>query len=252
MLELEATGTVTVLRLARGKGNALNRELLQALIEQLDELERGACRALVLTASGSVFCAGVDLPAVLAGGESYLREFLPLLVRFFEKLARFSKPAVAAVNGHAIAGGGIMTLACDQRLMARGPGRFGLTEVKVGVAFPTWALEIARFATPPQHFPTLVGTGRTWTAEEALSRGLLDELVEPPRLLDRACEVAEELAAIPPATFAMTKRQIRQPMFEAVARHAAEDDRSATNLWCSAEVRQAMADFVARNIKRSG
>ena len=103
---------------------------------------------------------------------------------------RFPKPLVAAVNGHAIAGGAIMMLACDQRLLARGPARIGLTEVLVGVQFPAWALEIARFATPPEHFQTLICTGRTYEPEAALARGLVDELVEPERLLDRAMEVA--------------------------------------------------------------
>lgn len=252
MLELESRGRTTILRLTRGKGNSLNAEFLRALIDALDELNRSDARAVVITATGSVFCAGVDLPAVLAGGEGYLREFLSVLIDFFRELATFPKPIVAAVNGHAIAGGGIITLACDQRLMARGKGRFGLTEVKVGVAFPTWAIEIARHASPPQHFPTLVGTGRTFSAEEALARGLLDELVDSERLLDRALEVAEELAGISAATFAMTKRQIRQPMLAAVARHEADDTAAAIDLWCSTEVRQAISNFVARNIKRTG
>lgn len=252
MLELETRDTVTILRLVRGKGNALNTEFLRALTAALTEIQRGPARAAIITATGSVFCAGVDLPAALAGGESYLREFLPELVTMFRTLATLTKPVIAAVNGHAIAGGAIITLACDQRLMARGSGRFGLTEVKVGVAFPTWAIEIARHATPPQHFPTLVGTGRTFSADEALARGAIDELVEPERLLDRALEVAAELASIPAATFAMTKRQIRQPMLEKIARHERDDSAAATEIWCSAEVRQAMADFVARNIKKSG
>lgn len=252
MLELETHGRTTVLRLARGKGNALNIEFLRALIDALAELNRSDARAVVITAKGGAFCAGVDLPAVLAGGEAFLREFLPVLVEFFRDLAMLPKPVVAAVNGHAIAGGGIIALACDQRLMAHGKGRFGLTEVKVGVAFPTWAIEIARHATPPQHFPTLVGTGRTFSADEALARGLLDELVEPERLLDRALEVADELAGIPAATFAMTKRQIRQPLLQAVAMHEARDTPAAIDLWCSAEVRQAIDNFVARNIKRTG
>ena len=136
MIELEQRGVVTILRMARGKGNALNLELVEALSDALDRLAGSAARAGILTGQGSVFGAGVDLPVLVEGGAGYVRRFLPLLQRAFEQLATFPKPLVAAVNGHAIAGGAILMLACDQRLLARGTARVGLTEVLVGVEFP--------------------------------------------------------------------------------------------------------------------
>ena len=235
MIEFQDRGVVTILRMARGKVNALNLELVTALIAGLERLEHSATRAGILTGQGSVFGAGVDLPALVEGGPAYVRQFLPLLQRGFERLATFPKPLVAAVNGHAIAGGAILMLACDQRLLARGTARVGLTEVRVGVVFPAWALELARFATPPQHFPTLICTGRTWLPDEAIARGLVDELVEPERLLDRAREVAEEMAAIPPATFTATKLAMRRPMIEAAKSQAALTDAGLLEHWCAPE-----------------
>src|SRR6202041_2558922 len=122
-------------------------------------LERGPAKAVVLTGHGSVFGAGVDLPALVSGGPDYVRRFVPAMVAGFERLVSFSKPLVAAINGHAIAGGTIMLLACDQRILAKGNARIGLTEIRVGVEFPAWALEIARFLTPPEHLATLILTG---------------------------------------------------------------------------------------------
>jgi enoyl-CoA hydratase len=250
MIELEEHGAVMVVRLARGKGNALNVELTAALVDALDRLDRSAARAGILTGQGSVFGAGVDLPALVAGGADYVRQFVPLLQRGFERLATFPKPLVAAVNGHAIAGGALIMLACDQRLLARGTARVGLTEVRVGVVFPAWALEIARFVTPPQHLATLICTGRTWPPEEALARGLVDELVEPERLLDRAREVALELASIPPAAFTATKLALRQPLIEAARRQAALTDAAALEQWCRPETLQQVAAFAEQTIKR--
>ncbi len=250
MIELEERGVVMVVRMARGKGNALNLELCEALVDVLDRLDAGPARAAVLTGQGSVFGAGVDLPALAEGGAEYVRQFLPLLQRLFERLATFPKPVVAAVNGHAIAGGAILLLACDQRLLARGAARVGLTEVRVGVVFPAWALEIARFATPPEHFQTLVLTGRTWQPEEALARGLVDELAEPERLLDRACAVADELAAIPAAAFAATKLAVRQPMIEAARRQSALTDAAVLEHWCAPETLRHVAAFAEQTIKR--
>ena len=217
--------------------------------DALDRLE-GSARAGILTGQGSVFGAGVDLPALVAGGADYVRLFIPLLQRVFERLATFPKPLVAAVNGHAIAGGAIIMLACDQRLLARGTAQLGLTEVRVGVEFPAWALEIARFATPTQHFPTLVCTGRTWPPEEALARGLVDELVEPEPLIDRACAVAEELGSIPPSAYTATKLAVRRPMIEAARRQAALTDEAVLAQWCAPATLRQVAAFAGQTIKR--
>jgi enoyl-CoA hydratase len=251
MIELETRGAVAILRMQRGKGNALNLELLEALQEALDTIDGGAARAAVITGQGNVFGAGVDLPQLVAGGPDYVRKFIPLLGKVFERLATFPKPLVAAVNGHAIAGGAIIMLACDQRLLARGTARVGLTEIQVGVPFPSWALEIARFTTPAEHFQTVACTGRTWNADEALARGLVDEVLEPERLQERAFEVARELGGLLPATFKAIKMAVRRPMFEAVARTSV-GDTAIIDYWCSPQVLEQMAAFAERNIKRKG
>ena len=140
-------------------------------------------------------------------------------------------------------------LACDQRLLARGKARVGLTEVRVGVVFPAWALEMARFTTPPQHFATLICTGRTWPPEEALARGLVDELVEPERLLERACAVAEELAAIPAAAFSANKLAVRRPMIEAAQRQALLTDQALLEHWSSPDTLRQVAAFAQQTIR---
>jgi enoyl-CoA hydratase len=249
MIEIERRGEVAIVRMQRGKGNALNIELAEAFDRTLDALDAPDIRAAVITGQGSVFGAGVDLQELVAGGAAYVQRFLPLLNRVFERLARFPKPLIAAVNGHAIAGGAILMLACDQRIAAKGRARFGLTEILVGVSFPAWALEIARFATPPEHFQTLILTGRTWKPEEALARGLLDELVEPEQLESRAIEVAQELGALSSATFATTKLAVRRPLFEAVAASAAAEAKLVES-WSGPEVLARVTEFVERTISR--
>ncbi len=249
MIEIEQQGAVAIVRVQRGKGNALNFDLLQAFDDCLAKLEASETRSVVVTGEGKVFGAGVDLPELVAGGESYVRKFVPLMSKVFERLARFPKPMIAAVNGHAIAGGGILVLACDQRIMARGSARIGLTEIQVGVPFPAWALEIARFAIPPEHFQTVILTGRTWTADDALARGLVDEVIEPERLMDRAIEVAREMSNLLPDTYATTKLAVRRPLFEAVDRSLA-GEAAIMETWSSPGVLNQMKAFVERTIKR--
>jgi enoyl-CoA hydratase len=252
MIELENHGAVTLLKMVRGRGNALDIEFLGRMDEALQEIERSAARAVVVTGQGSVFGAGVDLPAILAGGPDYVQRFLATMIPSFERFATFPKPLVAAVNGHAIAGGAIIMMAADQRIAARGKGRIGLTEIQVGVTFPAWALEIARFATPARHFQTLVMTGRTYDPEQSLAMGVVDELVEPDKLLDRAIEVAHELGAFLPEAFRVTKLQVRRPMLEAARRESVHDP-AAVEHWCSESVLAELKKFVERNIgKKSG
>jgi enoyl-CoA hydratase len=250
MIELEERGGITILRMAAGKGNALSLAFTQTLDDCVQQLERGPAKAVVLTGHGSVFGAGVDLPALVSGGPEYVRRFVPAMVAGFERLVSFSKPLVAAVNGHALAGGAILMLACDQRILAKGRARVGLTEIRVGVEFPAWALEVARFATPPEHLSTLILTGRTWLPEESLARGLVDELVDPARLIERACEVAAELAAIPAAAYAANKRALRRPLVETARHLTATEGAAIVEKWCAPETLQAVADFAARNIGR--
>jgi enoyl-CoA hydratase len=252
MIDFVEEGPIAIVRLVRGKGNALNLDLVTALADALDRLERSPARAAIITGQGSVFGAGVDLHALVEGGPEYVGKFVPVMMRTFERLATFPKPLVAAVNGHAIAGGAILMLACDQRLLARGTARVGLTEVLVGVIFPAWALEIARFATPPQHFQTLICTGRTWLPDDCLARGLVDELVEPDRLLDRAREVAAELGAIPSAVYSATKLAVRRPMIESAREQASRTDAAALAHWLAPETTRQIAKFAEQAIKRKG
>jgi enoyl-CoA hydratase len=180
---------ILTLRLAHGKASALDVELLDALLHELNSVTDDV-HAVILTGTGSIFSAGVDLFRLTREGADYVRHFLPRLSRSLRALFTFPKPVIAAVNGHAIAGGCVIALACDIRLMAEGPGTIGVPELLVGVPFPTVPLEIVRFAVPRQKLQSLIYTGRTLSAPEALAAGIVDELGAPDALLTRAQELA--------------------------------------------------------------
>ena len=252
MIQREDRGPIAVLRLAHGKASALDTELLEALDRSLRELDDARPDAVVLTGTGSIFSAGVDLLRVLDGGTGYLAGFLPLLARAVRRLFAFPRPVVAAVNGHAIAGGCILACACDLRIMAAGEGRIGVPELRVGVPFPVAPLEVLRFAVPPQHLQKLAYTGRTYGAAEALEWGLVDEVVAPDRLLERALEAAGQLAAIPGASFELTKAQLRRPTLERIdALHDELEPRVAAQ-WASPGVQEHLRDYVDRTLRKQG
>jgi enoyl-CoA hydratase len=252
MIQREDRGPIAVLRLAHGKASALDTELLEALDRCLRELDEARPEAVVLTGTGSIFSAGVDLLRVLDGGTGYLAGFLPLLARAVRRLFAFPRPVVAAVNGHAIAGGCILACACDWKVMAAGEGRIGVPELRVGVPFPVAPLEVLRFTVPPQHLQKLAYTGRTYGAAEALEWGLVDEVVPPDRLLERALEAAGQLAAIPGASFELTKAQLRRPSLERIdALHDELEPRVAAQ-WASPGVQEHLRDYVDRTLRKQG
>ncbi len=236
MITREDSGSIAVIRMAHGKVSALDAAFCDALVKEIETVAAGSARALVITGTGSAFSAGVDLFQVLEGGADYLGRFLPAMEAFFLALLTFPKPAVAAVNGHAIAGGCIIAAACDHRIMAEGTARIGVPELAVGVPFPTLPFEIVGARVHPTAFRQLVYSGRSVEPHEALALGLIDEIAEPDALATRARDVADQLSQIPATTFALTKRTFNASLLDRVfapsRSHApAEAQASAAKSW---------------------
>lgn len=251
MIEVKMMGDVAVLELAHGKVNALDIEFCEALAARFTLLRKLEAKAVVLTGQGKAFSAGVDLKRLSDEGEPYVRKFLPALHKLYEAVFFHPKPVVAAINGHAIAGGAVLACCADRRLMARGSGRIGVTELLVGVPFPALAFEIVRFGVPPRYLPEFTLGAATYESEVALERGWIDELAEPSELLTAAIAAAKGLAALSPAAFAQTKLQIRQTVSERLAATGAATDRAVTEIWAAPATLGYIRAYVARTLKKA-
>lgn len=248
MIDLDVTDGIACMRLAHGKANAFDVDLLDLLTEALERLAADpATRALVITGNGRLFSAGVDLFQVTRGGEDYVRRFLPVLTTALERLFLFPRPVVAAIDGHAIAGGLIVAMAADRVLMADGAGTVGLTELRVGVPFPGIALEIVRHRLGAVSTAALVFEARNVDARAARDRGLVDALLDADALLAGADSAARELAALPADAFALTKRQLRR---ETLERARTSDDAAVLEVWASAAGRARIEAFLAHTVAR--
>jgi enoyl-CoA hydratase len=250
MLYREDRNGLAIVRVENGKVNALDLELLVEFRECLANLRQDQIRGLVLTGAGSSFSAGVDLFRVLHGGTDYIARFLPALLAAFRDLFQFPHPVVAAVNGHAIAGGCVLVGACDYRIMAEGTGRIGVTELLVGVPFPALQLEIIRACVASQHFQSIVYSGRTYAPAEALAVGLIDQTVAPDSLLAQAVEAAERLAQISPRPFGLAKSQIGREALDRADRYAAENDAAVAAIWAAPETHQFIDSYLRRTIRQ--
>jgi enoyl-CoA hydratase len=246
MIEVSDHQGVEILRLRHGRANALDVELCREVLKFFEKAGRGSARSVVLTAEGGIFCAGVNLLRILDGGARYVREFLPVLHDFYEAVFSFPHPLVVAINGHALAGGCILACTADHRVMARESGWIGVPELTVGVPFPPGPLEIMRFVLPSQHLSRVMIGGAAYDAEESRTFGLVDEVASPEELMDRAVAAARRLAAIDPATFSLTKSQLRAPALERMRAGQEEIQQMVEEIWTTPEAMQRIRSHVDR------
>ncbi|MCC7346690.1 MAG: enoyl-CoA hydratase/isomerase family protein [Variibacter sp.] len=250
MIEHSEQDGIRVLRLAHGKASALDLELVEALRAALERAGKDAVRAVVLTGSAHIFCAGVDLKRVAEGGADYVRRYLPAFRELMFALLTFPRPLVVAANGHAIAGGAVLVAAGDYRLMAAGGGRFGYTELLVGVPFPPAALEIIRLGTPSAQRQAMLYTAATFPPQEALARGCVDEVVAPDRLMQRALAVAQQIGRIAPAAFAETKRHLRAQAVRAAQESEAAFGDEVLAQWCAEETHGRIRAYLDSAVRK--
>ncbi len=218
---------IRMLTLNRPPANAISRELVDGLSQACRAArEDQSVRAVIVTGAGKFFSAGIDLKEA-ASGESRLGRFVGSEDDGVFALWTMPKPTVAMVNGHAIAGGVIIALACDFRIAAQHGPRFGLNEVAIGLPFPIGAFEIARLALSNRQLRYAMLGAELCDPARALELGLIDELV-PPELLETRCvETAGRLGKSGQRAYAHSKRAIQRA---AVARTLAQTSDEAREI----------------------
>ena len=235
-MTLETIDGVSIVRFDHPPVNALDLDLLDDIIVTM----RGLTGPAVITGAGRCFSAGVDLHAIVDGGAEYTDRFMTSLSAAFLAVFDHPAPVVAAVNGHAIAGGCVFAMAADVRLMSA--GTIGLTELAVGAMFPMSAMEICRHAMGPSVTQAMLGAG-TVEASTAAALGWVDEVVTEDELLPRATALARELAGYAPDTYAMTKQQLHRPARTAIEA-GAETDEVVRASWMSWQTHERIAGYL--------
>lgn len=223
--DVQVDGDVTIVRMERPPVNAIDPELAAEGIELLDQMRAESSGAVVLTGSGPSFCAGLDLkvaPTLDREQQEVMRGRVNSLLGEWALLPR---PLVSAVNGHAIAGGLILALCGDFRVVGA-RGRFGLTEVNVGVPYPPAAMAIVRSELPLPVARRLALGGELIDSRAAHAAELFDELVDDDAVLDRAVAAAKRLAPLAGPAYTATKRALRAEVVRAL-----DPDAIAAEAW---------------------
>lgn len=213
---------VAVLELGFPRGNAITYAFIEGVDEALAKAREGGARAVVLTGTGRTFSAGLDLVAVYEYDRIEMARFVDAFDEFFGRVFAFELPVVAAISGHAIAGGCVLAMAADYRIMASGARSIGLTEAALGLPLPAVVLEIARLAVPPPAWCEWMIEGRRFSPEEALRDGVVHKVCAEEDLKAEAIAKAASLARAAPAAARSIKAALRADSIRRIAERKAE------------------------------
>jgi 3,2-trans-enoyl-CoA isomerase len=252
MLQLTRHGDILDIRLARPPVNAMNPELLAALREAIAVAPGEGVHGLVISGGPSVFSAGLDVPRLLQMQRGELEAAWRAFFGVLEALARSPLPSVAAIAGHSPAGGAVMSLFCDYRVMARGPYRIGLNEVQVGLIVPECIQYAMRRLIGTHRAERLMVSGAMVDAEQALAIGLVDELVDVDHVTTRAIAWMQELLTLPGKAMRTTRGIARADLAEAIADPSRLDLPRFLDEWYTEETQAVLSALVARLKSRAG
>jgi enoyl-CoA hydratase/carnithine racemase len=247
-IQSERNGNLAILILSRGKANALN----YALVEELCGAVAAAAaddsvRGLVIASDRPrFFSSGFDIREVFGYDREGMAAFFGRFIDLYESLYNFPKPVVAALSGHTFAGGAILAIACDFRIMAEGDFGFALNEVNLGLALTPTIRHMLADAVGVARARDILLFGDPVTPARALEIGLVRELAPAEAVRERAIGCARYLAAKPPTAYREIKRSLR----ESFGRQDPLGDRATLSqfldMWFSAEAQQARREVAAR------
>jgi enoyl-CoA hydratase len=243
---IERREDVAFLRLRGGKANSMSREFLTELVALVERAENEGARAIVLSGYEKFFSAGLALPSLVELDRTAMREFIELFSNAMLRIFRSELPVIAAVNGHAIAGGCVLALMADVRLIADTDLKIGLNEVQLGIGLPSIVVEPLKLQIPPSSWVRIVYEGNLFPAKRAHELGLADELVRLEELEGRAFVRAKDLTKAPKSGVAQVKAAIRRPVIEAVEARGPEEREKWLDTWFSPAARELIRSTVER------
>jgi enoyl-CoA hydratase len=246
---LHKEGSVAIVRLAKGVTNAIGMQLVNDLRAKVKEVrDDPEARALLLTSeSDRFFSIGLDIPELIEYDKAQFAQFIELFDRLCIELYSLPKPTVVAIRGHATAGGAILALTGDHRVMTTGRVAMGLNEVRLGVTVPYPPDQMLRDLVGSRTARDVMEVGDFFNPEELLAMGMVDEIAPPDQVLFIARELATSLAASPTEAYAAIKANRTGPVVAAIEADLPAKQAEFVDMWYSpaaqAQLEEAMLKF---------
>lgn len=237
--ELQTRDGITTVTMNRGKVNAINESFVAEGLAIFDQLRHDPqTKALILTGQGKFFSFGLDIPELYSLSPEAMTAFIRKFCQLYHDIFIFPKPVIGAINGHAIAGGCILALACERRIMTDGSGKIALNEVTFGASLFAGAVALLRYAVGNTNAEKILLTGSMFSATEAQSMGFAERLAPEAELLDQATDLARSLSVNAGVNYASLKRLARGPIADAYRAREDQSIREWIDIWYSPEARE--------------
>ncbi len=244
-LDLVVEDRIAHVRLNRGRSNAMNATLIAELKELLDRLEEDpAVSGLMLHGKEGFFSSGLDLIELYGFDEQQVRQFWTDFIALVRRFVSFSKPSVAAISGHSPAGGCVLAICCDYRVMAEGDFVIGLNELPVGIVVPQAIFHLYSFWIGQANAYRNLMEGRLLSPEEALAMGLVDELAPGNGVVSRAERQLRKYTQLEPNTWKKSKLNLRQELIRIFEEDQTEDIESILKQWWAPSTRAILKAII--------
>jgi len=248
MITMEEHEGIALLRMDDGKANAIQERFLGELENALEKAS--GADAIVLTGARKIFSGGLDLPALIDLPRPAIESLMEHFHETMRRLFLWPAPVVAAVNGHAIAGGCVLAMQADRRVMAEGDAKMGINEVQIGLPLPVVVIETFRAQLSPGSLADAAQEGKLFAPAEALEAGIVHAVSPPDSLEERAFALAGRLASVGRSAFSAVKGLLRRPAADALERARASDGKAWVDIWFSDVSRRRIEEIVARLKRR--
>jgi len=233
-IDVEQREGVAILSLSRGKVNAINDEVVSQLKSTMEDLEGTAdIKSVILTGQGSFFSFGFDIPEFISYSPDAFTEYLNHFTDLYTYMFLYPKPLLAAINGHAIGGGCMLTLSCDHRIMVSGKAKISLNEINFGASVFAGSAEMLRFCAGNKNATEVLYSGTMYPAEQARDLGLVNTVTTEDKLMDEALKLARELGQKTASAFAGMKLLLRKPVAEEMRRNEKVSIKEFVDIWYS-------------------
>lgn len=231
--------------LARGKVNAINEKVVDELTERLNGLARDpAVKSVVLTGTGKFFTFGFDIPEFLSYPKEDFIRYLTKFTDLYRLIFMYPRPVIASLNGHTIAGGCMLAIACDYRIMVTGKARISLNEINFGSSLFAGSVDLLKMWLGQRPAEVAAYTGAMYSAEEALKLGLVDRVCPESELQSETIKAAREFGEKDPAAFASIKKLLRSELAEAIRSRERQSIIDFVDIWYSEKTWKNLQDKV--------
>src|SRR5271166_689574 len=221
-------------RLKRGKVNALNEQVVEEIHGCFQRLAADPdVRAVIFTGDGPFFSFGFDIPEFLSYSKESFSQFLNRFTNLYAYLFTYPKPLVAALNGHAVAGGCMLALACDYRIMVSGKAKISLNEIAFGSSVFAGSVAMLKFLVGGKNAQAALYDGTMYSAEMALHLGMIDQVSSQEKLLEDAREVAKRMGGKDAAAFRSIKGLLRAPVAQEMVKEEDASVQEFVRIWYS-------------------